>query len=225
MAKKEIVVIGIGRYAATLIEKLKTIPSYSIVAIDSDEKKIENIMGVKNLIVGDATNEEFIKGIGIENADFYVIGMGSDFQTSSIIAANIKENFKGTVIAKSVNPQHEMILRKMGVDDVITPEVVAAKKTFNKIANPLIFKHGNNYEMSEISEGVSIARIPALHKWIEKYVKDIEIPKGIGISLIFKKGKGKVVSGDTKIEKNDILAIVGEDKILINFLEKINKTL
>ncbi len=223
MAKKEIVIIGVGRYSLALIDKLKTVSNYSIVAIDSEQSQLEKITGVKNLIVGDASNEEFIKGLGIDNADYYIIGVGSDFETSAVIATNIKDNFKGTVIAKSVNPQHELILRKIGVEDIVSPEIAAAKKTFNNIVNPFALKNGDNYQMTEISEGISSVRIPIIEKWIGKMIKDIDWPKGIAISLIYKKGKALVVSGETILEKDETLTIVGEDKPLISLLEKLNK--
>ena len=224
MGKKEIVIIGIGRFSIALIDKFKNISGYSIVAIDLDKEKLKKITGVKNLIVGDATDEEWLKSIGIENASFYVIGMGSDFQTSSIVAANLNENFSGTVIAKSVNQQHEMILHKMGIENVVTPEIAAAKRTFNRIVNPLALKSDEVYEMIEISHGVSIVKVPVINEWRDEYVRDISLPKGLGFALIFKKGiKASVVTGDTKLEYKDIAALVGEDKILLSFLEQVSK--
>ena len=224
MGKKEIVIIGIGRFSIALIDKFRNIPGYSIVAIDVDKEKLKKITGVKNMIVGDATDEEWLKSIGIENASFYVIGMGSDFQTSSIVAANLNENFSGTVIAKSVNQQHEMILHKMGIENVVTPEVAAAKRTFNKIVNPLALKSDEVFEMIEISHGVSIVKVPVIKEWSNEYVKHISLPKDLGLALIFKNGtKASVVTGDTKLEDEDVVAVVGEDKILLSFLKQVNK--
>lgn len=225
MEKKEIVIIGAGRYSKTLIERLKILPKVSLIVIDKDVKKLESISGVKNIIVGDATNEDFIKGIGIENADYYIIGVGSDFQSSLLIATNIKQNFSGPVIAKSVNEQHEIILHKIGVEDVITPEVTAAKRTFAKIINPFVRKGLEQYSMLEVSEDVSIVRVPVKQDWIDKAVKDIELIKGIAISLIYRKGtKATIVTGATTFEKKDVIAVVGENKSLIKFLEEFENT-
>lgn len=225
MSKKEIVVIGIGRFAKELIARLNNLSNYSIVAIDKDPVKLEQLQGVKNIIVGDATNEEFIKGIGIDNADFFVIGLGQDFQSSLIIASLLKDNFKGSIIAKSVNAQHESILRRLGILDIVTPEVAAAKGTFNKIVNPLFLKGGTDeYSMNEIADGVSIAKIPVIKKWEGLKIMDITIPKDVGITLNFKKGiKPVIVNGSTVLEYGDIMAIVGQDKPLIKFLNEIYK--
>lgn len=226
MARKEIVVIGIGRYAEELIKKINSVTGYSVVAIDKDPVKLEKLVGVKNVIVGDATNIEFLTNIGIDNADFYVIGMGQDFQASLVIASTIKENYKGAIIAKSVNKQHEVILKRLGVEDVVTPEVAAAKRTFNKIANPLALKSADEYMMSEIAEGVSIAKIPVLEKWNGCTVMELDLPKDIGITLIFKNGtKPEIVTGQTEIKIGDVLVLAGKDKQLLKLLNEINNEL
>ncbi|NQX83440.1 MAG: TrkA family potassium uptake protein [Mycoplasmataceae bacterium] len=223
MSKKEVVIIGIGRFAKELINRLNIVRGYSIVAIDNDNSKLEQLQGVKNIIVGDATNETFIKNIGIEDADFFVIGMGQDFQSSLVIASLLKENFKGVIIAKSVNTQHELILRRLGVDDVVTPEVAAAKRTFNKIVNPLSMKNEDEYQMNEITEGVSIVKIPVIEKWENKEIKDISFHKEISIALIFKnEKKAEIVRGSTLLEKGDMLAIAGKNKTLIKLLNDID---
>lgn len=224
MEKKEIVIIGAGRYSKTLIERLKILPKVSLIVIDKKAERLESITGVKNIIVGDATNEEFIKGIGIENADYYIIGVGSDFQASLLIATNIKQNFTGQVIAKSVNEQHESILNKIGVEDIVTPEIAAAKRTFSKIINPLVRKGWDEYSMLEVSDNVSIVRVPVKEEWIKKTVKDIVLPKGTAIFLIYKKGtKATIVTGLTEFNKDDIVTIVGENKALIKFLNDFEK--
>lgn len=223
---KEVVVIGISRFAMELINKLNQISGYSIVAIDISQEKLERLQGIKNIIVGDATNEEFMTGIGIDNADYFVIGLGQDFKSSLIIASIIKENFKGIVIAKSVNEQHEIIMRKLGVEDIVIPETAAAKRTFNKIINPLAMRGNDEGVMHDISENVSIAKIPPLSSWIGKEVKNLQLPKGTSISLLFRKGvKAEIVSGETIVKEDDIIAIIGNNKSLVKILEKIEKNI
>lgn len=226
MDKKEIVIIGIGRFALSLIDRLKKLPKYNIIAIDSNPETLEGITGVKNLIVGDAQNDEWLRSIGVENADYFIIGVGSDFQASSIIAANIKENFSGKVIAKSVNKQHEMILHKIGVEEVVTPEISAAKSTFYKIVNPFTndIEEGNSFSNVEISEDISLIKMKAPSKWVGKSVKELDLGKGIVISLIYKeKGTPVVVSGDTQINEGDNVVLIGETPILVKMLNAAKK--
>ncbi len=224
MAKKEVVVIGIGRFATALIDKLNRTNDFSVVAIDKEVKKLEQLKGVKNIIVGDATDEEFLTNIGVDNADYFVIGMGQDFKASLVIASIIKENFKGKLFAKSVDPNHENILNTLGVEEVITPEVAAAGIVYRRLLNPLAeIKGGVNYQMVEVAAGVSIVNVPALKMDWGKTIKEIEIAEGIGIALINKVNGGpQVVTGDTLIEEGDVLAIIGQEPPLLKLLDSIH---
>ncbi|BDU67833.1 MAG: potassium transporter Trk [Candidatus Tyloplasma litorale] len=227
MNKREIVFIGIGRFTLTLINDISKKPNFSIVAIDKDEKKLELLQGIKNIIVGDATDKDFLLNIGIENADFFVIGMGQDFQSSLIIASLLKENFKGKVIAKSVNDRHEIILNKIGVDEVVTPEVEAAKKEYRKLINPLSFIGGaEEYQITEINKDVFLVRVPVIKKQYNKKIVDIKIPNGILISLVFKKNdnnKPIIANGDTLIEEGDVLALIGTEANLNKIINVVKK--
>ncbi len=163
MAKKEIVVLGIGRFATELINKLNKTNDFNIVAIDKDQVKLEKLVGIKNAILGDATNKEFLLNVGIDNADYYVVGMGQDFQASLVITSIIKDNFKGKVFAKSIDENHENILHSLGVEDVITPEVAAAGIVYRRLINPLSeIEGGKTFQMVEVVHGVSLVNVPAL---------------------------------------------------------------
>ncbi len=225
MAKKEIVVIGVGRFAAELITNLNKTNDFNIVAIDKDQNKLESLAGVKNIIVGDATNKEFILNIGIENADSYVIGMGQDFKSSLVIASMIKANFKGKVFAKSIDENHENILNSLGVENVITPEVAAAGIVYRRLINPLAgIKGGQMYQMVEVAKGVSLVNVPALKSTVGKQIKDASVPEGIGVALITKIKSGpQVVSGDTEIEEGDILSLIGKESLLLKVIESIHE--
>jgi|GEM_PF-2153097 len=223
MQKKEIVIIGIGRYSLELIELLKNIPKYSIVAIDSDPKKLEMVTGVKSLLSGDSTDAEFMKSAGIENADLFIIGMGRDFKASLLTASIIIESFKGTVIAKSISPQHEQILTKLGVLSVIVPEITAARLTFSKIISPIHLTTGDAPEINELSPGVSATQIKIPESLYQVSVKDANIPVGIVVPIIKRKKKAIIVNGDTVFEDGDEAIIMGNTNVLIKLMYSFNE--
>ncbi len=223
MPKKEIVVIGIGRFASELIRNLNKTTEFNIVAIDHKQEKLEALEGVKNTIVGDATNKEFLTQIGIDNADYYVIGMGQDFEASLVIASMIKDNFKGKLFAKSIDDNHGRILKSLGVEHVVTPEVAAAGIVYRGIMNPFSHtKDGELFKMVEVAKNVSIVNVPAVSKYVNEKVKDLALPKGIGIALITKPGLGpEVVDGDTIIESEDMISFIGKESLIIKLTQQI----
>ncbi len=225
MAKKEIVVIGIGRFATELINKLNTRAKYSIVAIDKDPKKVEQLTGVKNIIVGDATDKNFLLNVGIDNADYYVVGMGQDFQSSLVISSIIKENFKGKVFCKSVDDNHASILKTIGVEEVITPEVAAARIAFKKMINPMVdlIAVDDLYSITEVTEGIVIVNMPVTERTGGKQIKDIDVPEGTSIALMKRDGIGQVVNGSTQVEVGDVLSVIGSLDEILKLLETTKK--
>ncbi len=223
MAKKEIVIIGIGRFASELIKKLNKTNEFNIVAIDTKQSKLEALDGVKNVVVGDATAKGFLTQIGIENADYFVIGMGQDFEASLVIASIIRDNFKGKIIAKSIDEHHERILNGLGIENVVTPEVAAAGIVYRSIINPFSkMKDGDLFQLVEVAPSVSIVNVPAINKFVGIKVKNLNLPKGIGIALISKPGVGpEVVDGDTLVEREDILLFIGRESAIIKLTQDI----
>jgi hypothetical protein len=73
--------------------------------------------------------KNFIKTIGdilcnekISLADNYMLNIIKWFSILVLISTVItiiQENFKGTIIAKSVDQQHETILRRIGISDIV----------------------------------------------------------------------------------------------------------
>lgn len=224
--KKEIVIIGVSRFSTELIKRFKTQTGFSIIAIDENQERLKSVeKDVKACIIGDATNEEFIKSIGIDNADYFVIGMGRDFQSSLIIATILSENFNGKIIAKSINAHHKILLSKVDVYDIVTPEVTAASKTFYKITSPFLaheYGEGDSQQVNEIFElndKFAVVKMDVPDSWDKKKVLDLKIPKDIKILFTSSKQKmvSEIVSGNTILNKKSSIWVLGEIKDLTKF--------
>ena len=70
---KSILVIGIGRFGYHLIDQLSKAGD-EILAVDSSEERIEPILGmVTSSLIGDTTNESFVRSLGVENSTFVLL--------------------------------------------------------------------------------------------------------------------------------------------------------
>lgn len=223
MKKQEVIIIGVGRFAEALINELSRFPQFTLIAIDSDIKKLAEISTlVDKTFVGDSSNEQFLKEVGIKNADIFVVSIGNDIQSNLLTSSILKDNFGGTVIAKAVSKRHVEILKKIGVDVVIMPDTIAAKRTAISILNPVLNAElfQRNSELTELDGGVSILTIEALPIWEDRMIKDLKIPKNISIFLIYRNKKVVIVNGLTKIAKGDRIAIVGRNEDLSKIVQK-----
>ncbi len=220
MAKREIVVIGAGRFGTSVIEKLSPLPHYNIIAIDKNETNLRKLDKSITSIIGDASDEKFLDSLGIENSDIYIIGIGEDIQSSLLIASLIKEKYSGRIIAKCVNTNHEHILKRLGVEEIVNPELAAARRAVMKVISPLSRLKIQN-EVIELEGDISIIRTLASEEEFGKEIRDLGFTKKTSIILLYRNNMPIVAHGDTKIKKDDELVILGENKTIYKIIQKL----
>lgn len=222
MAKKEICIIGCGRFGTELIYQLQK-SNFYIIAIDTKKENIDRVKKLVNLaIIGDATNEEFLKDNGIHKIDDVVIGIGSDIQSSLIVTTILNELKIKNIVAKAINNRHERIVKQLGVTKIIRPEHVAAFKLATELKNP-IFNSLKSFDIEILDENFGIGKVAIQHKdFYDKPIKDLGLPNNkVSIVVIESKGIKRIPYGDLMVHKNDILQIFGE----ITIVQKIIKLL
>jgi len=222
MAKKEVLVIGAGKFGTEIINKIKSLPSYNLIVIDKDEENLRSLEGVDGVFVGDATEEKLLDDIGLESIDVFVIGIGSDIQSSILIASLLKSKYKGKIIAKGVNDNHEQILRQLGVHSIINSERSAARRAIVQIVNPLAGERIKN-EIVELDGGISMVRLPSPSEYHEQMIKDIKGLKTT-IVLVYKDGAPQIVSGITVISAGDEIVHLGQSKDILELVAEAKLT-
>ena len=98
---KSVLVIGIGRFGYHLIDQLSKAGD-EILAVDYSEERLEPVLGmVTSSLIGDATNEQFIKSLGVENFDVCFVAIGDNFQSSLETTALLKDNGAKYIVARA----------------------------------------------------------------------------------------------------------------------------
>jgi trk system potassium uptake protein TrkA len=90
MAKKEIAIVGVGRFGSSVIEKIKDIPHLDIIAIDSNEEHLKKEDNLSKYYIGNAAEDNFLNSLGLDSVDVFVVGIGDNIQASLLIASIIK---------------------------------------------------------------------------------------------------------------------------------------
>ena len=88
---KSILVIGIGRFGRHLARKLIDLGN-QVMIVDIEEKKMSDIIPIVTTAqIGDCTNIEVLKSLGVRNFDVCFVCIGSNFQSSLEITSLLRE--------------------------------------------------------------------------------------------------------------------------------------
>ena len=111
--KKQIVVIGLGRFGTSLATTLACL-GHDVLALDRNEKEVQNVASqVTHAVQVDATNEAVLQELGVGNFDIAIVGIGSRIESSVLITILMKKLGVPYVIAKADTELHGSILEKI----------------------------------------------------------------------------------------------------------------
>ena len=88
---KSILLIGLGRFGIHIAKKLDELKC-QVLAVDHNEDRVDAALSyVRNAQIGDSTNEEFLRSLGVRDFDECIVAIGNDFQSSLETTDLLKE--------------------------------------------------------------------------------------------------------------------------------------
>jgi len=211
MAKKQFVVIGLGRFGTSVAKTLAQLGG-DVLAIDRSETAVQVVANsVTHAVQADAREEETLKALGVRNFDVAVVAIGDDIQANILITLMLKELGVKMVVCKAMNHLHGRVLEKIGADKIIYPE----KDMGVRLAHNLV-KH-NVMDWIELSSDYSVVEITVPQKFVGKTLGELDLRVKYGINVIaIKKHNSIVVTPGAKerFEQNDVVIIVSKNELL-----------
>ena len=127
--KKQICVIGMGRFGSTVAHELYQI-GHDVLAIDQDEAKIQEQLGrVTYAVRADATNESVLRERDIQDYDVVIVALGAEnIQASVGMTVLLKSLEVPLIIARAANELHGETLERIGADRILFPEAENARR-------------------------------------------------------------------------------------------------
>jgi trk system potassium uptake protein TrkA len=217
-------VIGLGAFgkkvAVTLADK-----GADVIAIDKNRDSVESIKEqVAAALVLDSTDEDAMKAAEIQDVDAAVVALGDNQEEAILITAILKKMGITRIIARAINQLYAYVLKSVGADTVIVIEEQMGEDLAKRLLSPEIYQH------VILTTGHSLVEIEARPDFVGKSLRQLDFRKNYGLNIIAiqrKKPKvneeGKItytievndVPGpNDKIEKGDILVVVGADENL-----------
>lgn len=212
---KSILIIGMGRFGRHLCKNLSQLGNQVMIVDEKEENLEEMLPYVVSAKIGDCTNENVLKSLGISNFDLCFVCIGTNFQSSLEITSLVKELGGRHVVSKANRDIHAKFLLRNGTDEVIYPD--------RDIAEKLAVRYSANhvFDYIELTEEYSIYEIPPLPEWTGKTIKELDIRNRYGIHILGTKanGKAKLMPGASYVIcQEEHLMVIGKkedvDRIL-----------
>lgn len=215
--KKQVVVIGLGRFGMSVSRELHKL-GHEVLAIDMDPEKVENVADyASQATVADATDKSQLKAMGVRNFDQAIVAIGDNLQASVLCTLMLKELGLKEVWVKARDLQHKKILEKVGADRVIQPEYEMGIRIAHHMDSEKIVDY------IDLSDDYSIVEMSATKKIAGKTLYDLEIRVKFNcITLAIKRGEDVNIAPhpDDVIELGDLLVVMGHRNDLKRLEEK-----
>ena len=206
---KTVLIIGLGRFGRHLATRMAKLGN-EVMVVDQDAEVVEKLLPiVTDGKIGDCTDEEVLRSLGVNNYDICFVCTGSSFQSSLEITDQLKVLGAKTVISKADRDIQAKFLLKNGADEVVYPNRDIAEKMAVRCSM------NNVFDYVELSQGYSIYEILPLPKWVGRTVGEVDIRRQYSLSIISTKKEGKLdmlPGAGHVIEADEHLVVIGLQK-------------
>ena len=206
---KSILLIGLGRFGRHIAIKLDEL-NHQVMAVDNNESRVEAVLPyVRNAQIGDATNEDFIRSLGVRNFDVCIVAIGDDFQSSLETTSLLKELGAKMVVSRAARDVHAKFLLRNGADEVVYPEKQLASWTAIRYSADHIFDY------VELDEEHGIFEISIPDAWIGKTVGELDIRKKYNVNIMALRCNGVLdmnIASETLLGDDQTMLVLGNIK-------------
>lgn len=208
---KSILLIGLGRFGKHIALQLNQL-GHQVMGVDHNEDRVNDAMDVvTNAQIGDSTNEEFLRSLGIDNYDVCIVAIGNDFQSSLETTSALKELGAKFVVSRAERDGQAKFLLRNGADEVVYPEKQVARWAAIRYSSDHILDY------IELDETHSIFEVSVPKAWIGLSIGQLDIRKKYNINIMAVKMNGKMtvsITPDTVLTEDKTMLVLGEHKAL-----------
>lgn len=221
----KVAIVGAGKLGMKVAEALLG-GDHSVTIIDTNEAWTEKINSLLDVMTVNANAKEVkvLKSIDISSYDFLITTTGDD-EANIVIAAFAKKLGCSKVIARVRDPEHmqqiNFIKDLMNIDYIVNPDLGITVEIYKYLA-----------EKYTLSNGIFTSGDASL---LEFYVS--KRPELVGVSMrqissylpnmlvvaISRFGKVIIPHGDTTIQDEDIVYVIGEKEPIQKLAEKVHE--
>lgn len=212
---KSVLIIGAGQFGIHIAKRMAKLRC-EVMAIDNDEGRINAILPyVTNAQIGNSTNEEFMRTLGIPDYDVCIVTISDSFQNSLETTALLNELGAQKVISRAQNDVQEKFLLRNGADETVYPE----KQTAIRLA----IKEASNdiLDVFHVDHDLNIYEVRVPKSWCNKSIAALDIRKKHHLNIIAVRTENQLLvpSPDMTLTEGDTVLIIGSTKDIQKYFE------
>lgn len=207
---EDALVIGLGRFGEAAAQELARL-GYRVHAIDirSDigERYSRRFMRVLNI---DAAKPHELAQAKPGNFRIAVIGIGTQIESSLMVASNLVDAKVEQIWAKAISPVHAKILTRIGVHQVIYPEAESGRRVAHLV-------NGRLKDYIEFDDEYAIVKMTPPEELIGFTLAETDVRKKYGVTVVGVKKAGEdftYATPETKIVRNAELIVSGPSTLI-----------
>lgn len=217
----KVAVVGLGLFGKSVALNLAR-AGMDVVAIDRKLELVDLVRDEVMLAIRmDATDERELRAQAIDKVDALVASIGDNFEANQLLVILAKQLGIKQVIARASSQVHARILRLIGADEVVLPEVHAAEEMARRLVEPSLRGY------FQLLEGFSVAEVVAPAMFHGRTLQQLDLRARYKVNLVAitrpspnggKPALNAVPVAADIIQKGDILALAGRDQDLKTIL-------
>ncbi len=222
---KKIAVIGLGQFGSAIAKYLVS-SGAEVLGIDRDIERVEALKDdITYGVCLDTTDFKALMSQNIKDMDAVVLAIGENIEGQLLTAVHLLELDVNRLVARAVNPQQRIILQKLGIQEIISPENEAAVYFGESLINPEIKSY------LPITPGSWIAETMMPRRLYKKTLEEVDLIEKYDLKLVTikrlfddKRNGSKEYqilekpNADTILEPMDRLVIFGKKADILKFL-------
>ncbi len=172
------IIIGLGNYGRVLAEELSAL-GHEVIGADISEGRVDSIKDkVATAFVIDATDEQSLSVLPLNNVDIVIVAIGENFGASIRVVALLKQKKVAHIYARAIDLVHKSALEAFDLEKILTPEEDAARGLVQ------LLDFGTSIESFRVDVEYYVMKFTVPKKLVGYFVNELNLDEEFRLKLI-----------------------------------------
>jgi trk system potassium uptake protein TrkA len=189
---------------------------HEIVIVEDDEERAKSLAEAMDALIihGDGSDPEILKDAGVERADAAAVVTPDD--NINLTVCQILKKFNVPRIVARVNePGKKDLYIGLQITAAISPTAAVVSYFKNALTQ------GSSKSMMSIANGLAeVFELKVSNEALDgKRIKDLGLPPGSIIAVIYRHGEVIIGTGNTAVKLNDVLTVIAKTDVMKDLMK------